>query len=371
MRILYFIDSLIAGGRERRFTELLKGVKQYPGIEFEIVVMSENIYYEDIFALNAKIHYLIRKSQYDLSVFKRFYKIAKQYKPDIIHSWASLTSVIALPTCKLLHIKLANGMVIDTPVKRNITNKYWLHAKLTFPFSDIIIGNSNAGLKAYGAPVKKSLCINNGMDFNRFKNSKDPEVLINELFGKKDHPGFIAGMVARFESRKDYNTVIEGAISLIKSNKDIYFILVGDGTELPAMMQSVPASIKNRIIFTGGRTDVESIINLFDVGILLTNTKVHGEGISNSIIEYMAMSKPVIATTGGGTNEVVKENVNGFLIEPANTVQFIERVQRLINNRHLVLELGNNGYEIANKKFNSKIITEQYISMYRQLINSN
>jgi len=39
-----------------------------------------------------------------------------------------------------------------------------------------------------------------------------------------------------------------------------------------------------------------------DIGILATFT----EGISNSIVEYMALGKPVVATSGGGTNEIVK-----------------------------------------------------------------
>ena len=368
MRILYFIDSLIAGGRERRFTELLKGVNQFPDIEFEIVVMSEEIYYKEIFELKPRIHYLIRKSKYDLSVFTKFFKIAKDYKPDLVHCWASLTAVIAMPACRMLNIKLVNGMVIDTPVKRNILNKYWLQAKITFPFSDIIIGNSKAGLKAYGAPADRSLCIYNGMDFNRFIKIKDPAVIKKEIFGDS-RPDFVAGMVARFESRKDYDTLIEGAIALIEANKGVYFILVGEGTELQSVMSKVPEKIKKNILFTGGRSDVESIINLFDVGVLLTNTRVHGEGISNSIIEYMAMSKPVIATQGGGTDEAVTDKVSGFLIRPADTSHFVSAIQQLLENPRLKSELGKNGYEIAHKKFNSKGITEIYISMYQELIN--
>ena len=80
-----------------------------------------------------------------------------------------MTAVYAIPACKLLNIKLINGMVVDTPVKKNILNKNWLRARLTFPFSDLIIGNSKAGLIAYKAPTKKSRCIYNGMDFERFR----------------------------------------------------------------------------------------------------------------------------------------------------------------------------------------------------------
>ena len=69
------------------------------------------------------------------------------------------------------------------------------------------------------------------------------------------------------------------------------------------MQESVPVHLKDKIIFLGKIANVENIINIFDIGILITNSKVHGEGVSNSIIEYMALGKPVIATRGGGTDQ--------------------------------------------------------------------
>lgn len=367
IKIIFFIDNLLAGGKERRFTELLKGLKEDDQIEFEIVVMSKEIYYKEIFDLKVKIHYLIRNSKYDLTVFRKFYTICKNYKPDIIHCWASISAVIAIPTCKILKIKLLNGMVIDTPVKRNFTNKYWLQAKISFPFSDKIIGNSNAGLKAYGAPTTRSICIHNGMDFNRFQNLKNQADLKREIFGNKE-PDFIVGMVARFESRKDYKTLIKAAINLHSLYKNMHFILVGEGTELEEMKETVPLPSQDNIIFLGGRTDVESVVNLFDVGVLLTNAQVHGEGISNSIIEYMALRKPVIATSGGGTNEVIDNNVNGYLIHSGNYSQLESSIQQLVENPDIRERFGNAGFQMARERFDSKIVTKKYSSLYREFI---
>ena len=229
MRILFFIDSLTSGGKERRLIELMKGIKLKPNIEFELVVMSNEIHYQEVFDLDIKIHYLIRTTKKDLSVFHKFYKICKNYKPDIVHCWDSMTAVIAVPACKLLNIKLVNGMVVDTPVKRNIFNKHWFRAKLTFPFSSMVIGNSNAGLAAYNAPGKKSSCIYNGMDLTRFDNLKEPSFIRKEIFGDESDDIFIVGMVAGFDDRKDYKTLIKAATTLISYNDNIRFVLIGDG----------------------------------------------------------------------------------------------------------------------------------------------
>ncbi len=333
--------------------------------------MSNEIHYQEVFDLDIKIHYLIRTTKKDLSVFHKFYKICKNYKPDIVHCWDSMTAVIAVPACKLLNIKLVNGMVVDTPVKRNIFNKHWFRAKLTFPFSSMVIGNSNAGLAAYSAPGKKSSCIYNGMDLNRFDNLKGTAFIRKEIFKEDSGDIFIAGMVAAFEERKDYYTLIKAAISLIPKNDKIRFLLVGDGSDFNDIKNMVPVPFLDKIIFLGKRTDVESIINIFDVGILLTNTKVHGEGISNSIIEYMALGKPVIATRGGGTNEVVIDNQNGYLIDSHNEDQLIEKIEILMKDKNRLNDLGKKGNQMALEKFDLKIMTNHYITIYQKLLKEN
>ena len=367
MKILFFIDNLQSGGKERRFTELIKGLKRNSNIELSVVVMNEEVHYREIFDLGINIQYLIRKTPKDLSMFWKFYKICKTQKPTIVHCWDDMTAVISVPTCKLLRIKLVNGMVIDTPIIRNFHNKSWFRAKLTFPFSSKIIGNSNAGLAAYGAPSNKSLCIYNGMDFNRFKDLKDPKILSKEILKGRFFEGYVIGMVACFDKRKDYQTLIKGATQLLMTNKNLLFILVGSGKDFEQIINSVPNKLSDKIVFLGNRSDVESIVNLFDIGVLLTNAHIHGEGVSNSLIEYMALGKPVIATKGGGTDEVVKNGENGFLIENGDSSQFVNCVEKLLNNKEMRTEFGKKSAEIAMKNFDLRTMTKNYITLYNTL----
>jgi glycosyltransferase involved in cell wall biosynthesis len=136
---------------------------------------------------------------------------------------------------------------------------------------------------------------------------------------------------------------------------------------LDEVRNMVPQELSGKIIFTGPRSDVESIVNIFDVGILLTNTRLHGEGISNSIIEYMALRKPVIANRGGGTDEVVEDQFNGFLIDSENENQLLEKILFFFNNKKLINEFGRNGRKLIEEKFDIKIMTENYIKLYRKI----
>ena len=81
MKILFFINGIFLGGKERRLLELMKEMKLRKQFEFELVVMHNEINYPEIFDLKIKIHYLIRKTKKDVAVFRKFYNICKTINP--------------------------------------------------------------------------------------------------------------------------------------------------------------------------------------------------------------------------------------------------------------------------------------------------
>ena len=113
MKILHFIDCVRAGGKERQLVELLKGLSHYKHIICELVIMSHNIHYSDLKSRNINIHYLIRKINKDPTIFTKLYSICLRFKPDVIHTWDSMTSIYAIPVAKKLRIKFINGMIRD------------------------------------------------------------------------------------------------------------------------------------------------------------------------------------------------------------------------------------------------------------------
>lgn len=361
MRILFFIDSLASGGKERRLVELMKGIKLKPIIDFELVIMSKGIHYKEVFDLGINIHYIIRKTKKDISVFHKLYKICKNYKPEILHCWDSMTAVYSAPVCKLLQIKLVNGMVIDSPQKRNILNKHWLRAKLTFPFSDFIVGNSNAGLIAYNAPKNKSTVIYNGFNFDR-TNNIIPKGTIKEKLNTGTN--YLIGMVASFSEYKDYHTYFRAAQLLLKMRKDIIFLAIGNDTDSIESRNLIDNQYINHFRLLGKKSGIESFINSMDICVLSTFT----EGISNSILEYMALEKPVVATSGGGTNEIVMDNKTGFLINPSNPKELAEKIEILLNDTQLCKSMGIVGKACVLNKFSIDKMVNKYVDLYQTIL---
>jgi len=362
MKILFLIDCLSSGGKERRLTELMKALRSNQDIGFELVTMSEDVHYKEVLTLNVPIHFIVRKTKKDFSIFSKLYKLCLNYKPDVVHCWDSMTAIYSAPVCKLLHIPLINGMVIDSPQKQNIFNKYWLRAKLTFPFSDYIVGNSKAGITAYNAPLKKSIIIPNGFNFNRISNITAKSKMLEQLNVKT---GFVIGMVASFTIYKDYKTYFKAAQLILDKRKDITFLAIGSFTDSTLAKSLIDEKNQKYFRLLGNKSDIESYVNIMDICVLSTFT----EGISNSILEYMALGKPVIATSGGGTKELIENNKTGFLVEVANHEELATKIELLLQDEDLRRNMGLAGKERIENVFSIHTMLNKYIEIYKQIKN--
>ncbi len=361
MKILLLTDSLDSGGMERRLIELLKGLRNYPDLSLYLVIFSERIHYREVFDLGIPVKVLKRVPKRNPLVFFRLFKLCRTWKPDLIHSWGTMSAIIAIPSIFLLKIKLINGSIVNATGNMRFFDKALFRVRLTFPFSKVVVGNSLAGLMAYRVPKKKALCIYNGFDMNRVANLRDISI-VRERFGI--HTKKVIGMVASFTDRKDFNTYLIAALLILEKRKDVTFIAVGDGPNLAVCKMMIPPQYTSYVVFTGVQTDVESIINGFDIGVLCTNTQLHGEGISNAILEYMALEKPVVATIGGGTNEIVNHKITGVLIPPGLPSVLANELCYLLDNPAIGRQMGQEGKRLVSTSFSMDKMTNTYYKLY-------
>lgn len=361
MKILFIIDCLSSGGKERRLTELMKALQLKNNIGFELVTMSNDIHFKEILEFGIPIHYLVRRTKKDITIFRKLFQICKKVKPDIIHCWDSMTAVYSAPICKILHIQMINGMVIDSPQKQNIFNKNWLRAKLTFPFSDYIVGNSKAGIEAYKAPAKKSVIIPNGFNFDRIQNITDKKTILEQINVKSK---FVIGMVASFTTYKDYQTYFKAAQLILNKRNDITFLAIGSFTDSILARSLLERKYLEYFRLLGRKSNVESYVNAMDICVLATFT----EGISNSILEYMALGKPVIATSGGGTNEIVENGKTGFLVKVSSPGDLALKIENLLEDENLRSTMGVAGKERIENVFSIEKMLNSYTSLYQDVL---
>jgi len=363
MKILYIIESLTHGGKERRLISLIKELRVKENVEIEIIILSEDIHYKEIYDFNIKIHIFKRNIKKDIKILSKFNRVLKYFKPDLVHCWDNTAAMQFAPICKFKKIPFLNSMISTAPPKKLLKtfSKRFIYNYISYPFSDVILANCKAGLESFRVPKNKRKCIYNGFDFNR-KKVKVSEDIIRDKFDITTK--YVVGMSGGFYIRKDYSTFVNAGQLILKNRKDVTFVAIGDGPNLEAIKNSVDDKYKANFRFVGKQHDVDSIVNIFSIGVLSSNMDYHGEGISNSIMEYMVFKKPAVATNGGGTPELIIDNETGLLVEPKDAVDMAKKIEYLLENPDIAEEMGRKGRERIENHFSIDIMIEEFFQLY-------
>ncbi|MFM7329792.1 MAG: glycosyltransferase [Bacteroidota bacterium] len=359
MKILFFTQNLRAGGRERRLIELFKHLQRSGLYSIELVITKDIVHYPEFYDLRIPLHVIERKfTKKDPSLFLRFLMVVRKFKPDVIHVWSHMTAVYALPSVLFYNIPLINNEIVDSTTGLSLPLK-----GMIFRRSARVIANSKAGLEAYGAPENKSRVIYNGFSPARLEQLEAPD-LVRTRFGIGAGP--VIAMVASFLELKDYATYLKAAVKVAGDRPYITFLCVGDGDDTASRLL-VPSGMKERILFLGRQEKVESIMNICEVGVLTTNVRAHGEGISNALLEFMALGKPVIGTNHGGTRELIDDGETGFLIDPFDPIQLADKINWLLEHPDRSVVMGARGATVVRQKFSMDAMLRSYQEEYHRV----
>ncbi len=354
-KVLFLIDSLELGGAERQMTLLIKYLPA--SWKAEVISFDGGMFFEEIKALNIPLTVLKRRFRYDLfPVIQLIHRLIKN-RPNIVHTWGWMSSAIAAPLCKMLGIKFLNGAIRRGYAPRKKT----LRSKISFFLADFIVANSIAGLKAFKIPRNKGIVIYNAFDPQRLNQKVDciPHNILTTT----------VVMAARMEVQKDFFTFIEAA-KVISAKQDgrWKFIAVGDGSlKQNLIFQASDLMDKGVVEFPGLVKDVWPYLKIADIGVLLTGS-THKEGLSNSIMEYMASGLPVICTDGGGNQELVNLGETGLIIDTENVDQLVESLYWLRNHPQEANLFGIKGkLKIAEMCSVDRMVV-QYVNLYEKLL---
>src|SRR5207253_371925 len=334
LRVLICLEALGVGGKERQAVELIKGLARKSDIECHVVCLATHTFYLDQLAgLDISVDFTPRRVRWDVAVFHKLYQTIREYRPHLIHTNGLLSSFYTMPLARLMCIPLINGSIRNAFPRGDLR---WQVEKLLAKLSDYRVANSYAGLRSRGfaAAEARNVVIYNGFDFSRVEQFASTEV--PRRHGRDDGIK-IVGMVAEFNEYKDYPTFIRMARKLSTRRNDVVFVAVGAGQTLQTSKEM--AAGVAAMEFLGERKNIEQVVNTLDVGVLSTFT----EGISNSIMEYLALRKPVVATDGGGTAELVVDGETGFLVPPRDPDALAAKVEYLLDRRDIAIRMGEAG----------------------------
>ncbi|MEO6980248.1 MAG: glycosyltransferase family 4 protein, partial [Mucilaginibacter sp.] len=154
--------------------------------------------------------------------------------------------------------------------------------------------------------------------------------------------------VGRLERIKGAHTLLKA----IRSFPQIKLKIIGDGTQEAELLAFKNEYRLDNVDFLGKKTKAEVLQLVKGADFLICPSECY-EVLGFTVVEAMALGKPVIGAAIGGIPELVINNYTGLLFEPGNAAQLSERIQLLYDNESLVTEMGKNALEHINKLINN------------------
>jgi glycosyltransferase involved in cell wall biosynthesis len=367
-RLLLLIDRLEDGGAERQFCELVRGLARDDRFATTVAILAEQrgVYEWALEGLGVPIVGLGRRRRLRTAALRALLREVDRGRHELIHAWKPLACDYAVLVRRVRRVPIVLSSI------RNAADhdwKHWLRTRIHARFADRLVANSRAGLDArFRRPRANAVVIRNGVDLARF------EVAPARAAAARAALPFAAGtrliaMAASFTAKKDHASLVEAFARLARSRADVGLVLAGHGaTEADVRAQVAARGLAGRVHFAGFVQDAEALLSCAAISAVLTDSRRHREGISNSLVESMALRVPVVATAGGGTGEVVDHGESGLLVAPRDTAQIEAALARLLDDPGEARRLAENGRRRVVEAFGLDRYLREHVALYEAVL---
>lgn len=294
----------------------------------------------------------------DLKVIFQLQRIIKKFQPEIIHCHSSKAGGVGRLAAlfgkshKIFYTP--HGYIMQYPyLNKQKKQMYGLIEKYLGRITDCTInvskGEQTVGLHYNVFHSQKSKVIYNGVEDNN----------LFEFQIEKGYKKIIIGTLARFDQSKDPQTFLEISKAIVNSNPNVEVWYAGEGEYFKEeFLQSIREF--PQIKYCGFLSSTNQFLN--DIHIYLSSS-LH-EALPYSIIEAMAMKKPIVATNVEGNNELVIHGYNGYLFSPGNAEEAVTYLQKLVNNQEIVGECQKNSYRLFKENFHIQTMISRLEEVY-------
>jgi glycosyltransferase involved in cell wall biosynthesis len=176
---------------------------------------------------------------------------------------------------------------------------------------------------------------------------------------------FVVGWVGRMTAVKRTDDLVRTLEKLVDRGVDARLLLVGDGPDHDRLERYAhELGVAKRCLFLGYQDDVARFYNAIDV-LLLPSVN---EGTPVSVIEALAAARPAVATRVGGVPDVVRDGVDGFLVDVGDAEALAERLAELAADPERRARMGAAGRERVLERYAVERLVDDVDRLYRSLL---
>jgi glycosyltransferase involved in cell wall biosynthesis len=311
----------------------------------------------------------------DLRSARRLARIIREERPHVLHTHTAKAGAIARAAAVLaggarppIVVHTFHGHVLKGYFGPAETALFRQVERTLARGSDVLVAVSpevRDDLVELGvAPREKFAVVRLGIPLGQRLGDPTADLDYRALYGIP-RDAFVVGWVGRMTGVKDTGAVLE----IVKATRDLgvdaVLCMVGDGPDRESLEeQAHELGIARTTYFVGYQPEVAGYYRLFDVFVLPSVN----EGTPVSAIEALASSTPVVANRVGGIPDVVRDGVDGFLVEPGDVEAAAARVAELARDDSLRARLGEAGRGRVLRRYSVERLVDDVDRLYRSLL---
>jgi len=370
--VLQLINSFDQGGTERQTVQLTRLLKESGRFGVRLACLN------DRGALRAEAGELglgeVR--EYRLTSFKdpsfprqarRLARYLREERISVVHAHDFYTNVFGMTAAALARTPARVASKRDIRGFRTPAEDFV--ERCSFRLAHRVVVNSEAVgrfLVDSGVRPAKIVTLYNGLDMRRVEPPEgfSPAEALGGL-GLPEGRRFVTIVANTHNPVKDHPTFLRAARRVKGRVPRAAFVVAGEGPlleELRAYADEL--GIGEDTFFVGRCRRVAELLAVSEVCVLSSTA----EGFSNSILEYMAAARPVVATDVGGAREAIAEGETGFIVPPGDDEALGARVAELLEEPERARRMGERGRSVVAERFSCEAQLANVEGLYESLL---
>lgn len=330
----------------------------------------------DLSALDKVFEVPFSRSPYSTSNIKAYRvlkKIIEENNYDAVHCHTPMGAVVTRLAAKAARksgtkvIYTAHGFHFYNGASKKNWLLFYPVEKYLSKYTDclITINQEDYDLaKSKGFKVEKLYHVNGvGVDISKFHSvSEEEKKQLRKEYGYSEND-FILIYPANLTAGKNHYMLFDAVKAALEKHNNIRLLCPGQQELIDDYTARVKElGIDEKVEFLGYRRDIEKLAGLSNVSV---SASVR-EGLPVNLIEAMAIGNAIVATDVRGNRDVVKDNVNGFIVKLGESQNMADKICQLLENPELCREFKEKNIEMVNDYSTDSVIGEM-VRIYKEL----
>lgn len=294
----------------------------------------------------------------DITLLPQLRRIIRIEKPEMVHVHCRRGDFLCALAARVEGVPVVMSYRTDDPPS-------WFDQLVKFPLFDGLIASSHPVerlLLDNGMPEARVFCARDAVDTNRYRPTRDRAWFCDEFGLDAGSP--VIAIVAALIPHKGHTILFDALPAVFKRFPDAYVLVFGKGWLEGTLRRRIRQSqLEGNVHFEGWRPDMGRILPCVDVVV----HPARREGMGVALLESAACGVPIVASRVGGIPEVVRNGLNGYLVEPGARDELADAIIDLLANPERRREFGQEGRSWVIEQFDTRRMVADNYRIYQLL----